>query len=242
MDGPKMELDYARHYRKWHPNTDEHYEKSAAFEAQDIEKFLPGEYGAPILEFGAGMGLCVFALRNLGFTNVVGIDSDRSQVDAARSRQLPVELVPIPQTLDWLQQRRGTFDFAYAIDVLEHIPRAHIVDVIRAIAESLKPGAAFACRVPNCNSIVGMRQRYIDWTHEISFSPESLDFILYNGGFAQVVISEAHNPPLLGVGGYVRAALRVFFRSIRRLQYFAEATGGERTLPLSSNLLAICRR
>jgi SAM-dependent methyltransferase len=188
------------------------------------------------------MGLCVFALRNLGFTNVVGIDSDRSQVDAARSRQLPVELVPLPQTLDWLQQRRGTFEFAYAIDVLEHIPRAHIVDVIRAIAESLKPGAAFACRVPNCNSIVGMRQRYIDWTHEISFSPESLDFILYNGGFAQVVISEAHNPPLLGVGGYVRAALRVFFRSIRRLQYFAEATGGERTLPLSSNLLAICRR
>jgi len=87
-----------------------------------------------------------------------------------------------------------------------------------------------------------MRQRYIDWTHEISFSPESLDFILYNGGFAQVVISETHNPPLLGVGGYVRAALRVFFRSIRRLQYFAEATGGERTLPLSSNLLAVCRR
>jgi len=150
------------------------------------------------------MGLCVFALRKLGFTNVVGIDSDRSQVDAARSRQLPVELVPIPQTLEWLQQRRGTFDFAYAIDVLEHIPKAHIVDVIRAIAESLKPGATFACRVPNCNSIVGVRQRYIDWTHETSFSPESLDFILYNRGFAEVVISETHNPPPPG-SGWIRS-------------------------------------
>lgn len=237
-----MELDYSRHYRKWHPNTDEHYEQSSIFEAQDIESFLPQNRSAPIFEFGAGMGLCLFALRKRRFRNLVGIDSDRSQVNAARSRDLPVELVPIDQTLDWLRQRKDFYEFAYAIDVIEHIPRQHTIRVIRAIAETLKPGAIFVCRVPNCNSIVGSRQRYIDWTHEVSFSPESLDFVLHNGGFSQVEVTAAADPPWLGVGGYIRGVLRLLFRLVRRLQYFAEATGGERTMPLSSNLLAVCRR
>ena len=237
-----MEIDYARHYSKWHPNTDEHYDASSSLETIDIEKYLPQERNASIFELGAGMGLCIFALRKRGFSNLTGIDSDRSQVNAARTRGLPVELVPVPETLDWLRQRRETFDFAYAIDVLEHIPRPHIIEVVRAVCESLKPGATFVCRVPNCNSIVGMRQRYIDWTHEESFSPESLDLVLYSGGFSKIQVMEAKSPPLLGVGGYARGALRLIFRSIRRLQYFSEATGSERTMPLSSNLLAVCRK
>lgn len=36
-----------------------------------------------------------------------------------------------------------------------------------------------------------MRQRYIDWTHEEAFSPESLDFILYKGGFSEINNGEA---------------------------------------------------
>jgi SAM-dependent methyltransferase len=237
-----MELDYSRHYRKWHPNADEHYESSSSIEVRDLKDYPPHDQGAAIFELGAGMGLSLYALRKLGFTQLVGVDSDRSQVEAARSRGLPVEMVPVTETLDWLHQRRGAFDFAFAIDVLEHIPRQHLVEVVRAVAETLKPGATFVCRVPNCNSIVGMRQRYLDWTHEDAFSPESLDFVLYNGGFPNVEIVEASSPPLLGVGGYARGAVRLLFRSIRRLQYFGEATGNERRIPLSSNLLAICRR
>jgi SAM-dependent methyltransferase len=237
-----MDLDYSRHYRKWHPNTDEHYEESSIFEAQDIEKYLPRNRDSRIFEFGAGMGLCLFALRKLGYSNLIGIDSDRSQVDAARSRGLPVELVPVDETLDWLHQRGKSFEFVYAVDVIEHIPRQHTIQVIRAIADTLEPSATFVCRVPNCNSIVGSRQRYIDWTHEVSFSPESLDFVLYNGGFSRIEVIAAADPPWLGVGGFVRGALRLLFRSVRRLQYFAEATGGERTMPLSSNLLAVCRK
>ena len=236
-----MELDYSRHYRKWHPNTDEHYEESSSLELVDIMGQLPRGLDAAIFELGAGMGLSMYALRKLGYTNLLGIDSDSSQVEAARLRGLPVELVPVKDTLEWLHQRRETFDFAYAVDVLEHIPRQHLIEVVRAISGSLKPGATFVCRVPNCNSIVGMRQRYVDWTHEDSFSPESLDFILYNGGFSRIEVVEAASPSLIGLGGYARAAVRLVFRTVRRLQYFGEATGNERTMPLSSNLLAICR-
>lgn len=237
----EMELDYSHHYRKWHPDTDEHYASSSSIEVHDILRHLPDDRNASLFELGAGMGLCIFALQKLGFRNIVGIDSDRSQVEAAERRCLPVQLVPVSDTLDWLRQRRGTFDFVYAIDVLEHIPRQALIEVVRAISESLKPGACFVCRVPNCNSIVGMRQRYIDWTHEDSFSPESLDFVLHNGGFPYVEIVGAQDPPTLGAGGKLRGALRFVFRLIRRLQFYAEATGNERTMPLSSNLVAICR-
>ncbi len=237
-----VELDYARHYRKWHPDTDEHYSSSSSLELQDLNEYLPDDRNSCILELGAGMGLCIFALRELGYRNVLGIDSDPSQVDAAIRRGLPVELVPVSETLNWLYRKDKSFDFSYAIDVLEHIPRNDIINVVRAIYDSLKAGSYFVCRVPNCNSIVGMRQRYIDWTHQESFSPESLDFVLYNSGFRSISIIEARPPPWLGIGGCVRGILRLLFRSIRRLQYFAEATGGELRMPLSSNLLAICRK
>lgn len=236
-----MEIDYARHYRKWHPDTDEHYEGSQTSELQDIRPHLPADRNAAILEFGSGMGLSIYALTKLGYSNVIGIDADRSQVTAARTRGLPVDLVPISGTLDWLRQRHAAFDFAYAVDVLEHIPKAHVLEVVGAICSSLKPGSTFVCRVPNCNSIVGMRQRYIDWTHEDAFSPESLDFVLYNGGFRDIRIAAASDPPVKGLGGLARGFLRAIFRGVRRLQYFAEATGGEATMPLSSNLIAVCR-
>ena len=52
--------------------------------------YLPLNREAAILDCGAGVGYFLAALRDLGYDNLVGVESGREQVDLARKRDLPI--------------------------------------------------------------------------------------------------------------------------------------------------------
>ena len=97
------------------------------------------------------------------------------------------------------------------------------------------------CTVPNANSALASRWRYVCWTHCTSFTEHSLDFLLYNSGFREIEIDglELMAPPR-SIQGYLRLILKKAFRGIRRLEMATELGRREaRDIPLALNLRGV---
>lgn len=237
------ELDYGRHYRRWHDDSDAHFKAMADWFSGLLRPYLPASKAARITEIGCGMGFALGALRQLGYSDIEGIDSDASQIAAAHYRSLPAKLVSSQSTDTYLRERPKQ-DLIFAVDVIEHIPRQHTIPFLISIREALSPGGRFVCQVPNCNSFIASRYRYIDWTHETSFSEASLDFVLHNSGFENIVISEATpnwRPSARrwdGFSPWLNWAIRSTTRSAMRMIIASELGWREaRKLPLSPNII-----
>jgi 2-polyprenyl-3-methyl-5-hydroxy-6-metoxy-1,4-benzoquinol methylase len=243
------QLDYTRSYSHWHDDSDEHFRSQITNSRAYFQTFMPPNKNAAILEIGCGMGFAIGTMQSLGYHDVEAMDSDEGQVEACQKRGLPVVLIPTNETLDYLNERKQTKDLVLAIDVLEHIPRHQQLSFLKAVRQTLKPGGLFICQVPNANSSIATRYRYIDWTHELSFSETSLDFVLYNAGFSNISIREAGITTTPRLPFIPRPAswfwmwwLQKLSRFIRRLTLASEIGWDEaKRLPLSPNILAIAK-
>ena len=232
------ELDYSRHYLKYHDGSDAHFEAMTAEFAALLGPYLPADKGAAILEIGAGMGFALGALHKLGYRTIAGIDSDRSQVSASARRGLPVTRVPATETTAFLSARPASFDLVLAFDVIEHIPVPDQIAFLMALRQTLRPGGRLVCRVPNASSPLASHYRFIDWTHTSAFTVTSLDFVLYSAGFRTISISEA-TPNRLRPS-LRQWALRAIFRTLHRLTLATDLSWSEvKGLPMSANIIAL---
>jgi 2-polyprenyl-3-methyl-5-hydroxy-6-metoxy-1,4-benzoquinol methylase len=239
-----VEIDYTRHYRRWHDDSDDHFASMASGFARKLEPLLPAQRSARILEIGCGMGFALGGLQQLGYDDIHGIDSDRGQVAMATRRGLPVSHVPLAASNGFFAENMDGFDVVMCIDVLEHVPVDDQLAFLRQLHGTLKAGGRLICQVPNANSGIASRYRYIDWTHHCSFSEASLDFVLHNAGFVDIRIMES-NPivrprlPFILRRSVANWLLRQAFHTLRRLEYAAEVGWPEaRSLPLTPNIMA----
>ncbi|MBI5383521.1 MAG: class I SAM-dependent methyltransferase [Verrucomicrobia bacterium] len=240
-----MRIDYSRIYRKWHSDAPEHIRSMTTYYRWLLSPHLPADPSVRILDIGCGMGFALLALKEAGFTNVAGVESDQSQAESCRAKGLAVDLTD--DTVAYLRARRGSHQTVLALDLIEHIPVPQQLDFVRAIVETLKPGGSLICTVPNANSTLAERYRYICWTHHCSFTEHSLDFLLFNAGFRDIKVlpyDAVQRPGLwwLPVGGSRFWWAFRFVRAWRRLQMMAELGPAQgRGVPLSLNLLGIAR-
>jgi 2-polyprenyl-3-methyl-5-hydroxy-6-metoxy-1,4-benzoquinol methylase len=236
-----MKLDYTRYYLKWHDDSEAHRAAVISYTRNLLEAFLPDRKDAKTLDVGCGMGFALLTLRELGFTDLAGVECDVGQVKSCREKNLDVTLTD--DSTGFLTARANTYDLIICLDVIEHIPVPAQMAFIEAIGKALRPGGRFICTVPNANSALAARWRYNDWTHSSSFTEHSLDFLLYHGGLMNIRIAgcEFNRRPKLWwlplSGGRHWWAFR-FFRMVRRLEMMAElgpVVG--RSVPLSLNLI-----
>ena len=242
-----MNIDYTRHYLKWHSDTPEHIAATTLFYSNLLKAHLPSNPLAKILDVGCGMGFALLGLKALGYTQVSGVDSDQGQVASCQSKGLNVALTS--DTVAFLKERPSTFDAILCLDVIEHISVQNQLEFVRALADALVPGGRLICTMPNANSVLGSRTRYIDWTHHTSFTEHSLDFLLFNGGFKEIQILPMEfiqRPrsfwlPFLS-GARHWWAFR-FFRFWRRLEMMAELGPQQgRAVLLSPNLFGVAKK
>ena len=92
-----------------------------------------------ILDAGCGTGLCGPLLRPLA-ARLVGVDLSEKMVELARERGTYDELV-VGDLCAFMRSRPLTFDVAIAADTYEYF--GDLLDVNRAAAESLRPGALY---------------------------------------------------------------------------------------------------
>jgi SAM-dependent methyltransferase len=219
----------------------------SAFYRRVLGPHLSGRKDTRVLDVGCGGGYALMALRELGYTNLAGVESDAGQVASCAAKGLGV--AQVADTAAFLRSRAGSYDLLLCLDVIEHIPHGEQLPFAAALAAALAPGGTLVCSVPNANSTLAGRWRYNDWTHHGSFTEHSLDLLLHSAGFADITVGEVefHTRPvnwwLPFLGGARHWWALRFFRAWRRLEVMAELGPQEgRSVPLSLNLLAVARK
>ena len=179
-----MIADYSVHYKRFHDESEAHAVAMAEWLGVYLKGDLPKDRSTPALDIGCGFGFALRALRNAGFSNVRGLEVSSHQATIARRGGFEVSVVS--DTIDFLKRHSGHFGIVLLLDVLEHIPVPEQLDMMRTIRETLSPGGRVIVTVPNANSPLAARWRYIDFTHSSSFTEHSLYFVLSNAGFSDI--------------------------------------------------------
>jgi 2-polyprenyl-3-methyl-5-hydroxy-6-metoxy-1,4-benzoquinol methylase len=236
------QIDYSRHYNNWHSNTPEHVNKMIRLYEQTVLSSFPGDKSARILDVGCGMGFLLLALKKAGYQNLTGVDSDKRQVDACVANGLQVQHVT--DTIAYLNGQPGSYQVITAFDVLEHVPANVQINFLKSISKALSPDGTFIVTVPNANSTLASRNRYIDYTHHVLFTEVSLDFVLYNAGFHSIQIRPLDYVTYsFTLKSLIHRLLLGYFRFHRRLEMIAElGTTWGKKVPLTFNLMGIAKK
>jgi hypothetical protein len=71
-------------------------------------------------------------------------------------------------------------------DIIEHVKKDRIIELLNLVYKTLSCKGKLIIRTPNMASIVGCYGRYIDFTHEVGFTSESLRQVLSETEFVDI--------------------------------------------------------
>lgn len=181
--------EFYRLYRSTHTGRRDEGGTTQAHEARFpawerlIAPHLPSDRASAVLDCGCGEGYIVSWLQARGYHRARGVDASSEEVEVARSLGLPVEHGEIAETL---AAHTGAVDFLILRNVLEHLRKDELIDVLAAARHALRPRGSIWLQVPNAESPFGARLRYADFTHELAFTQDSIAQVLRVCGFADV--------------------------------------------------------
>jgi len=145
-------------------------------------RHLPANRQARIVEIGCGYGKNLYAMKELGYTQVSGIDFSEEQIELARN-VLGLDEAHFANAIDWLSQTDEQFDCIVLIDVLEHLDLQALVSLGDMLGSHLKPGGRVIVQVPNDLAPLNPL-RHGDLTHVRAFTPQSIAQFFANSGIA----------------------------------------------------------
>jgi cyclopropane fatty-acyl-phospholipid synthase-like methyltransferase len=229
---------FATYYGADHACPSELSASVRAYFDQHLGPHLPADRGAAILDVGCGFGGLLMHLRDRGYSNVSGVDVSPEQV--AMAHRLGLTGVTLGEAAEHLADRRDELDLVCAIDVLEHLERSELLELLDAVHAALRPGGRMLLQVPNADGPFACRMRYFDLTHERAFTGKSIAQALRAAGFTTVSIHPVR-PAVHGVPSAIRWALWQVIR-LGLTGYLAVETGVLRGHVLSQNLVAVAER
>jgi len=242
------DIDYSLHYRRWNSTTPEFYEQQANFFSRllsnELSKFSSD---CKVLDYGCGYGLLTYFLTGK-FKDVIGVDASKQQIEAGLTRDLPLLYLPVHSFPSWCDENQLSFDLIFLFDVLEHIKSEDQIFFMRKLVLLLKPGGSIYIKVPNANSLLASRWRYIDWTHLSSFTEASLDFVCLNSNLIEPKYLQDDSsllPHLFWVPrpSILRVYLKIFLRKLWKLYLWSELGPQVKDISVGYNLFAVyCKR
>jgi 2-polyprenyl-3-methyl-5-hydroxy-6-metoxy-1,4-benzoquinol methylase len=155
-----------------------------------IDKF--DRESATILEVGCNKGYLLAALSSFDFRNLFGVDLSPDDAEKAKAL-LPNADVACADAFEYLDDNQEKFDIIILKAVLEHVQKDKIIPFLVKIKKGLKPGGTVIIDVPNMDWLFAQHERYMDFTHEVGFTRESLAQVMRNV-FDDVVV--VHGLPI----------------------------------------------
>jgi len=199
-----------------------------------IRRHVPPERNSRILDLGCGHGNVLQCLATLGYSRAEGVDASREQVELAhRLGRMNVQQGDI---VEFASRFSAELDVVLLIDVLEHVDKQATVDLLDTVRRALRPGGKLVIHVPNAEGIFGMRVRYGDFTHETSYTTQSIAQVLRVCGFEHIETFE-ERPIVHGLKSLVRHWLWRLLTLRERLLLLAET--GSSSAILSQNMIVV---
>lgn len=184
-----------------------------------MRHLMPASKDAAILDLGCGDGALLQCLKDEGFTNLHGVDYSREQVALAVRRGVSADHGDL---FEFLERRHRTFDFIFAIDVLEHLKKNELLAFGQLVRESLSPGGTIIVQVPNGEGLFSGHVIYGDLTHQTIFNASSLRQFFQAFGLSDIRISPT-GPIPLSFAGCLRWAAWKTVAGVASIAALAEA-------------------
>jgi len=112
-----------------------------------LQKRLPSNKEARILDFGCGFGQILKELRRLGYKNIFGADVDKEAIRFCKSQGFSV--IDISDLNKFVHNYKSYFDMIIMSHVVEHIPKDEIISTLRKLKQVLKDEGIIFIMVPN---------------------------------------------------------------------------------------------
>jgi 2-polyprenyl-3-methyl-5-hydroxy-6-metoxy-1,4-benzoquinol methylase len=216
---------------------DETKEKEIVFRyfKRNYLPFMPENKDAAILDLGCGRGLFINACHMAGYSNVTGVDISPSNIEYCKKQGY--ECIE-QDALEYLAERKDSFDVIIWNDVIEHLYKDEIVESLIKIKSSLRDKGRLILKTLNAaNPYVNGTGRYIDFTHEISFVDISLDYLLKALDFENVTIK---GTDIYIFGGPVNFLAKVIAWLICKRLYLVSWLFGRKSIKIfEKDLIAI---
>jgi len=197
-------------------------------------EFLPKNKNAQIIDLGCGNGSFVYWLQQMGYSDTEGVDVSSEQVKIAE--KLGIKNVKKADIKEFISDKKQAYDVVFLRDVLEHFNKSEILEILELVFQSLKIGGKIIIQVPNAENFLSGRLRYGDFTHEISFTSESISQVLLVFGFKNIEIYGTQ-PVIHGIKSFIRFILwKIIELSLR--MYLLIETGSKKGV-FSQNLIVV---
>lgn len=198
------------HWKYTHTLSLEEYDFLVKIYRKRFKNILPKNRAVKIIDIACGAGHFLYFLQKEGYINACGIDLSKEQIETAQ--KMDVKNVEQADLFEYLPKYSGTFDVIVANDIIEHQKKEEVLSFLDLVYASLKPGGMVLVGTPNALSLFGSYSAHINFTHETSFTPESLSQVLRVCRFGDVKVY-GEGP----IGYDLRSKLRkVLWRIIKR--------------------------
>ncbi|MCF7859633.1 MAG: methyltransferase domain-containing protein [Candidatus Cloacimonetes bacterium] len=174
---PKLNLNYKK-FEDMHRGSESEIKKRQ-------EQFLHFFHEAKeVLDIGCGRGEFIQALHEYG-SGAYGIDIDKGMVAECKKNGLNVINQDAISHLKNLKDNK--LDGIFCDQVLEHLDKKDIVEVIRLAVAKIKKGKFAIFSTPNVKNLTVITNAfYMDPTHITPLHPDTLGFLCEEAGFSKV--------------------------------------------------------
>lgn len=219
-------------------DTEKGYTTFCTFYRRNYLKYIPKNKEASILVISCGPGYFVSLLKEEGYKNVLGIDSDSEKVDYAKRRDLNCKS---ENAFSFLERNQQLFDVIIAEQEINHLTKKEIVAFLKLCSNNLnKDGTLIVHSLNGANPITGSEALAQNFDHYNSFTEYSLRQVLKYTNFVEIQIIPLnlyvfYENPLNYAGIFLETLFTIFFR-ISFMLY------GKSNKIFTKKIAAICKK
>lgn len=205
------------HFGKHHKDAAGEMGTYRRYFGKNYSRFLPKDKNARILDLGCGMGHFLHFLKKEGYNNVVGLDIGKETVSYCRNNGFMVEQVDL---FKYLEKNNEPFDIIVMNDLIEHLSKEQVILALDLICKNLSINGKVIIKVVNAaNPVLGNSSRYLDFTHEVGFTEESLSQVLEICEFKDIAVYPQniyvfYLNPVNYLARFAAGLLNIVFRSL----------------------------
>lgn len=200
------------------------YKRSTAGLRRALGSWLDVD-GKDVVDLGSGTGELCWLVHKHGARGITGVNLSQEEINFA-SPHVPAKFVNQDIVSFLTQQPDESCDRIFALNILEHLGKDELVQILEESVRCLRDGGQLVAMVPNATSPFGCMTRYWDITHQLAFTPSSVMQLMRLCGFATAEFREL-GPRPHGVISVIRYLLWQACRGMIWFRLMIETASGK---------------